>query len=218
MIFPQLAGKPSKEVNLNSLAQEWFTREFGKMPDNNPLIDPEICQKMVQDFHAQNGVAFSYGGYLEDRSTVWAGSYLQPKNTFLHLAVDFNAEPGTEVAVDQEAEVVFTGDDTPLIGGWGVHVMLKLIKHPIYLLYAHLGSGVSCRAGDILAAGTVFARLGTPATNGHWYSHVHVQALTPEAYEQYAQDFDSLDGYGKVSEKASLAQQFPDPMQWVVIS
>jgi murein DD-endopeptidase MepM/ murein hydrolase activator NlpD len=217
MIFPTLKGQPHAEVNLNDLAKKWLAENYPAAPASNPLIDPKVCQQMVDEFHAARGLAFSYGGYLEDRSTVWADSYLTPKNAFLHLAVDFNAPIGTEVAVDQAAEVVFTADDSPLIGGWGSHVMFKLQDNPMYMLYAHLDSKITCSRGDKLAAGSVFATVGAPAVNGHWYSHVHVQALTSETFARYEHDIDALDGYASIAQKDSLRAQFPDPLAYVAL-
>lgn len=215
MIFPTLKGKPYAEVNLNDLAKKWLTEKYPSPPEKNPLMDPLVCQQMVDEFHASNGLAFSFGGYLEDRSTVWRDSYLTPKNTYLHLGVDYNAPIGTEVAIDHDAEVIFTMDDTPLIGGWGSHVMFKLSDAPMYLLYGHLDKNLRAEAGQKLSPGTVFATVGAPNVNGHWYSHVHVQALTPETFAKFEKDIDALDGYGLVAEKSSLSTQFPDPAQFV---
>ena len=194
MIFPSLRGKRVKEIDINKMAETWLTAHADLHATRNPLLDPATCQSMLDEFYADEGIDYSYGGYMEDRSIVWHDSYLAKTGSYVHLGVDFNAPSGTPVAVDIRAQVLFTDDDSPLDGGWGAHVMMKALDHDIYLLYAHLGRDITCNAGDVLQPGGTFARVGTPETNGHWYPHVHGQALAPETYELYKNDLrDSMD-------------------------
>src|SRR2546422_11572306 len=95
-MFPGFPISRSAVVDLNSQAKMWSLR----LPDlylvpgaSNPLLDPYICQQMVEDVHRGLDVDWSYGGYLEYRSFLWAGSYLEETSSFIHVGVDFNVPP-----------------------------------------------------------------------------------------------------------------------------
>lgn len=221
MIFPTLKGRVSGYVNLDLYARGWLTRngyssshsEIG-YPAESPLLDPAVCQDMVRECHAHLGLDFSYGGWLEDRSTLWKGSYLKEGNKYIHLGLDINVPEGTPVALDMPGEVVLVDSDHPLVGGWGTRVMIKLADAPIVLIYAHLAD-VCHEVGDTLKRGDVFAQVGSSDMNGTWYTHTHVQAMTFLPYHQFLHDPSHLDGYGTHDDMFGLARWFPDPMRFI---
>jgi murein DD-endopeptidase MepM/ murein hydrolase activator NlpD len=221
MIFPTLKRRRSGYVNLDLYARGWLERngyngahsEVG-YPAVSPLLDPAVCQAMVNECHAKLGFDFSYGGWLEDRSVLWKGSYLKEDNRYIHLGIDVNAPAGTPVALDMPGRVVLVDNDHPLIGGWGTRVMIKLDDAPIVLIYAHL-AGVKHRVGDTLKRGDVFAEVGSSDANGHWYTHTHVQAMTLTAYECFLDHPLELDGYGKCENIPILGTLFPDPVDFI---
>jgi len=217
MLFPELKGQRFGYVNMNQVAKAWFAKYPERVASENPLLDPTTCQAMMDEIHAEFGFAISYGGWLEDRSTLWRGSYLDEAKIYLHLGVDVNAPAGTAVAVDRHAEVIRVDDDTPLVGGWGNRVILRLRDEPIVLIYAHLAKDVVCKIGDQLAPGDVFAKLGASSENGYWMPHVHVQAVEQKYFDSLLQtgQLDVLDGYGSQEERELLAQRFPDPMRFI---
>jgi hypothetical protein len=62
MIFPKLVRKPFGYVNLNLHAEEWLKDNSPggtatALPKDNPLLDPGICDRMVNAFHATAGLA-----------------------------------------------------------------------------------------------------------------------------------------------------------------
>ena len=139
MIFPTLRGKNGGYINLNQTAIECiFERGYAGYPDSSPFLDPDMCQQMVDEYHARRELTYSFGGWFEDRSAVWGGSYLEEGCKFIHLGYDFNAPVGTSVAVNRECEIILIDDDTPDVGGWGARVIVRLIDVQMFLIYAHV--------------------------------------------------------------------------------
>ncbi len=216
MIFPRLAGKRFGYVNLDLEAERWLAeRKLARDP--NPLLDPAICQAMVADIHAKYSLDFSYGGWMEDRSTLWKGSYLAQHGTFTHLGIDVNAPSGTEIAASFDAEVARIDDDYPEDGGWGPRVILKRLSKPIYLIHAHLDRNILCKVGDTLKQGQVFASIGKAPYNGNWFPHLHLQILSKEYYDELEKNgsWKELDGYGSADEIVENAARFSDPLEYV---
>jgi len=216
MIFPKLKGKKFGYVNLNLEALEW-SKTNNVNESENPLTDPGKCQSFVEALHKKYNIDFSYGGWMEDRSFLWRGWYLDESKMFTHLGVDLNVPAGTEVAVDFEAEVVAVMDDYPLDGGWGPHVILKNLDKDIYILYAHLDRDIFCKVGDKLATGQIFAKVGHAPENGNWFPHVHVQAIEAKYFEQIrdTNGWEDFDGYGLVKDVAINSVRHPDPLQFI---
>lgn len=173
---------------------------------------------MVDESHRLLNTEFSYGGYLEDRSTLWQDSYLAKEGRFTHLGVDFNVPAGTPVAMCLNVQVIRVDDDTPEVGGWGMRVMAKVSHDDIVLIFAHLASKVLCKVGEVFRRGDVFATIGAPHENGGWYSHLHVQALSVERYREFEKHPQGLDGYAHAGEP-DLEHKYPNPMiRWVWLS
>lgn len=217
-VFPDLADSTPARVNLDA-EQSVFARRHPELfgnPEVNPLLDPRVCQRMVDEFHRAQGVAWSYGGYLEDRRHLWRGSYLSAKGTFLHLGVDLNAPRGTRVAVVEDSLVMLVDEDPDLDGGWGPRVFLKPAGAPgapLVQIFAHL-QAVRVQPGDRLAPGAVFAEVGGPPQNGNWHPHLHIQAIRePYFQEILLHRFSELDGYGSAAEVSTLRREFPNPLR-----
>jgi hypothetical protein len=175
---------------------------------------------MIRESEQELGLDFSFGGWLEDRSDIWGGSYMEHMHKFIHLGMDLNAPAGTPVAINRECEIVQIDDDTPEEHGWGTRVIVRLIDEQMFLIYAHVKLRLSHgqkKPGTILHPGFVFAEIAPSNCNGGWYSHVHVQAMTLEAYREFKKDPASLDGYGKESEVVRLARLYPDPLRFIDI-
>ncbi len=213
MLFPTLVGASFAPLNLNDLAQAFFARNGATEP--NPLLDPATCARMIEAAQAERGAAHSYGGWLEDRSTLWRGSYLDATGEYLHLGVDFTVPAGTPVACEGIGTVVRVDCDVPEEGGWGTRVILRMEAGDVVLIYAHLASAKVVE-GQTVGLGTVLGIVGRPPENGGWFSHLHVQAIRQDVFEGYlSAGLASLDGYGPVSERNALAERFPDPLRFV---
>jgi murein DD-endopeptidase MepM/ murein hydrolase activator NlpD len=213
-MFPELQGSKYCYVNLEDEAVRWSSEHpelFAGV--GNPLLDPGICQRMMDEVHARFGVVWSYGGYLEDRSRLWRGSYLEATGSFLHLGVDCTVPQGTSVAADFPAKVILADHDPDRDGGWGTRVLLAS-EGPVFI-YAHL-QGVGVRPGQELEPGAVFAEVGGPPDNGNWHPHLHVQAIRAGLFHEILLErFQELDGYGHPDASAILRQDFPDPRPYL---
>lgn len=96
--------------------------------------------------------------------------------------------------------------------------MVRHKREGVYLIYAHLDRDIAVKAGQSLSKGQIFATVGYAPYNGNWFPHVHVQVLTPAAYDKaMEEDFLELDGYGAAKDIGRLKNDFPDPMGYVEV-
>lgn len=216
MLFFELARKTFGYVNLNVAAERWLSRQGIASDETNPLLDPVVCGQMVDELHETLGIDYSFGGWLEDRRSLWRGSYLDTKGTHVHLGVDFNVPAGTSVAAEQAGRVVRIDCDVPEEGGWGTRVIFRPAVGDEVLVYAHLDRAVGCRVGDALRPGDVFAKVGAAPFNGGWFSHLHVQCVQRDAFDRFERDgLKDMDGYGAADDLSALGRTFKDPLRLV---
>lgn len=182
----------------------------------NPFLDPAVAAAMLAEVHAAAGVAWSFGGYLEDRRHLLAGSYLDATAGYLHLGVDFNVPQGTPVVAGVPGRVALVDDDGDHDGGWGLRVFVRRSLTPdddLIGIFAHL-QGARCVPGDTLGPDDVLAEVGGPPDNGNWHPHLHLQLLRAADLADLLGDrFHELDGYGSPHDQAALAARFPDPLE-----
>ncbi len=214
MIFPDWLDRPHGEVNLDEEAARFRSEQPGLFEaGKNPLLDPAACQRMIDAMQRRLGIDWSWGGYLENRSNLWRGSYLGASGAFLHLGIDLNLPQGTRVAASFEARVILVDEDADHEGGWGTRVFLD--ARGLIFIYAHLESP-SVAPGDRLKPGQIVAAIGGPPQNGNWHPHLHVQAMRAELFHELLLDrFSELDGYGLAAEQETLARDFPDPAPYL---
>lgn len=203
-VFPDLCGKKWAEVNLDLLARQEFTEP------QNPLLDPEKCNTWVLDIARRQGVDFTYGGYLEDRSYLWRGHYLPP-GPQAHLGVDYNVPDGTRVALCADGEVTHIIHQG-IFGGWGGLLVFRLDKPPVtgadYLYYGHLAWDDTVRVGQKLKAGAIVGAIGKPDENGVWFPHLHVQLVSQRQMDLANGQPELVDGYMPPPVPPT---DFPDP-------
>lgn len=222
--FPELSRARFGSLNYDLLARAYalnhsaniFPRLGNRGVVSNPLLDPVTCHNMILEEQHRLGLDHSYGGWFEDRRTLWKDSYLEKTQSWVHLGVDITVPVGTKIAATWSAIVEHVDDDTPEVGGWGPRILVRLISHPnIILLFAHLGQ-INYEKGDTLSPDTVFAHVGQPPNNGVWFPHVHVQAIDLDHYKRdwYAL-VHLLDGYATPFEASGAARVFPDPMRFI---
>lgn len=191
-LFPQLDGKWAT-VNLNQRYRYLHPQREGK----SLAIDPVWCSNMVQLLHAELGVVYSFGGWLEDRRNLWAGHYHKP-DAMLHLGVDYNVSTGTAVSLPCDGRLILAEHDNDQDGGWGGRAIYQM--RDLYVIFAHLGI-VYGRVGSHRRQGEVIGVIGPSEANGGWYPHLHVQCM--REYQP------GVDGYCKWY--ASVEDDFPDP-------
>lgn len=212
-VFPGLAQAPHGELALDALAIAWRKN----CPDAkavNPFLDPAFCRAEIGKAQRARGWEWSYGGYLEDRRHLWAGSYLDRTGNYLHLGLDLNAPSGTLVATTHAARVMLIDTDSDQAGGWGTRIFLLPLRHdgePLLLIYAHIRA-VRCRVGQPVLPGEIVAEVDDPPSNGNWYPHLHVQAIRKALFEDILTErFEELDGYGPPGLIENLRCDYPDP-------
>jgi murein DD-endopeptidase MepM/ murein hydrolase activator NlpD len=211
-IFPTLADRRWAKVDLDALARAEFPATDGL----NPLNDPWFCDRWVTEAAARLGAEHSWGGWLEDRAHLWRGHYL-PEGCTIHLGLDLNVPAGTTVLAPISGEVMHAVPYRASGGGWGGRFVLHADipeggpeGGAEYVVLGHLAHAALPQAGARITRGTPIGVIGTPHENGGWYPHLHLQALSGEAWEavQHAPDT-LLDGYGYPGE--ALSRLFPDP-------
>ncbi len=209
-IFPELKGSTWAEVGMDALARKEFTGR------SNPLIDPQQCDEWVLDLAKRQGVDYTYGGYLEDRSHLWRGHYLGP-GTQLHLGVDYNVPVGTKVIILSDAEIVHMGYDSSF-GGWGGVIVFRFDKAPYpgadYLFYGHLAWDDTVALRQKVKAGELVGHIGKPHENGMWFPHLHVQMVSEAEMSKYkGGNPEAVDGYRQPPVQQA---DFPDPHPYVI--
>ena len=151
----------------------------------------------------------SYGGWGEDRSFMWADTYMSKSKTFTHLGVDINVPKGTSVTLPFDTLVVDARTDPDTDVGWGTRLVVVPInaeENPAIVL-GHLAPEVPT-VGTVIGAGAKLATIGTFPENGNVFEHLHIQLITPECIRANTQLFETLDGYGFKDE----LKHYPDPL------
>jgi murein DD-endopeptidase MepM/ murein hydrolase activator NlpD len=186
LLFPNLALEEWKiDINLADEAKGLPT----KRPAN-----------WIKNLHAELGVKYSCGGYLENRQYLL--SYQEPQNC-IHIGMDFIVPANTQVVLPKIAKVMMTEFDTDSKGGWGTRIIVRIAgnyRKPIYACFAHLSSSL-VSVGTVYPSGTVLGKIGNRKSNGGWFPHLHVHCMRD--YEPWSDAYqpDSWD----------LQSRFPDP-------
>lgn len=199
-------------VNLDNLARELRRREGA-----GPLLDAGLADRFLRRLHNRWNVDYSFGGYVEDRRELWRGSYLNDESA-LHLGIDVNVAAGSGIAVAQAARLVHHTHDIDQAGGWGGVSFFALLQPVMsgnsvitHFLYAHLRrQPPPVSLGTVLQPGAIAAVLGRSHENGGWYEHLHVQAMTQDAWDRTQGDLSLFDGYAPAA-YAGGHPLFPDP-------
>jgi 4-aminobutyrate aminotransferase-like enzyme/Ser/Thr protein kinase RdoA (MazF antagonist)/murein DD-endopeptidase MepM/ murein hydrolase activator NlpD len=147
-----------------------------------PLLTARISAAM-----REAGVRVSIGRYAEPRllysSPLFAGdeSPLAERRT-IHLGLDIFADAGTPVHAPLRGTVHAFAYNPAALDYGGVIILRHTTDSgdDWFTLYGHLSraslSGVA--TGRVVERGEQFAALGTPAENGGWTPHLHLQLFT----------------------------------------
>jgi hypothetical protein len=226
--FPAFDGTASAEVNLNDESQLWLKEHGANYEVANPLLRPDVCQLMVNDLHQRLFVESSFGGYLEDRAQLWAGSYLERANRPWHLGVDVNMPAGTQAIANQPLTVRFVDGPDPAIqdddnGAWGSRIIVESVNEedPLLLL-AHLSNEKRWHIGQVIQPEEVIATIGSweNSENGNWYDHVHIQGVTRQRFEELLRTdptLQNLNGYAHTDDLENVKIWYPNPSPYVVM-
>lgn len=156
---------------------------------NKPRIpsvkDPQYINKELKRVCGFN---VGVGGYGEDRSDVWSGTYLDKNENYIHLGVDINFKEGTCICSPCDGELIETFTDTDTKMGWGGRIIIRHKKSSPFILFAHLRpTGLTDRKR--IKKGDVLGQVGTWPENGNTFEHLHLQFRNSD-------DFENMDGYG----------------------
>jgi murein DD-endopeptidase MepM/ murein hydrolase activator NlpD len=185
------------KVNLDSEARKFFHNK-----KENPLLDPEFCENWVRYLAKKNDHRHCYGGYMENRSFLWKGSYLKPKNS-IHVGVDFSFKVGTPIYGTVPFKVWQVYRDFDQNGGWGERVLIKTEKGLV--IFAHLcGVSIEANRDTVYPKGTFIGTVATSYTNGGWFPHLHLQGIKNEELITH------LDGYSSLYK--NIKKDYPDPL------
>lgn len=214
MIFSRpLMHKRIGYIDLNAAAHWWI--EMGYGTDFESFANPTITNAMMDRYHAELKLDWSYGGWLENRKDIWAGTYLRELGLWIHLGLDLNVPAGTTVSAVAAGEIVYEGTDAPLVGGWGQHVIQKIQYRgeTHALIYAHLAKRrVHGPLQRPVAKGAVLGHVGSPQENGGWFPHLHLQLFSDiEGVTDWAAFSRDMDGYIQPRERLVGARKCPDP-------
>lgn len=210
---PSVMSKRIGYANFGAFAASLLRQSGFDGSTPNPNTDPSYSRSRKDQLQRLLGIDWYYGGWMEDRSIVWSDTYLKNTGNFLHLGIDCSVGAGTEVLAVADGPVVHVGDDTPLVGGWGGHVvqLIPLRGETHALIYAHLDSA-TCGGKRDCAKGDVIGLVGTKDRNGFWGEHVHLQLYTGIGRVTDWREFiDGIDGYGNAKDIAHWARTCPDP-------
>jgi hypothetical protein len=199
-IFPQLEGEKWGYININELATQ-AAELIGPMLDEkvgNIFLDPDQCEKWKNWVHKLKGIDYSWGGYMEDRSIVWAGHYHEPGAT-IHLGVDFYVPVRTNVHLPVPGTLLYKFQDPDKNGGWGGKLVFDTALG--YMVFGHLNNMVLMEAKKHYPKGTIIGSIAESNENGGWSPHLHVQLM--RKYDPH------VDGYGKKYD--GMERDFPNP-------
>jgi hypothetical protein len=165
----------------------------------NPFLDPNLCERFKNIVHKIMGVEYSWGGYMEDRSKLWADSYLKPGEA-THLGIDYYVPAGTFVHLPCSGTLLYSHDDKDQNGGWGGKLIFCTKNG--YLILGHLdGQHMANEIDKIHQFGDIVGVVADADKNGGWNPHLHLQVAliyNPE-----------VDGYAKPYD--GIERDFPDP-------
>ena len=128
----------------------------------------------------------------------------------IHIGLDLFAEAGTPVYAPLDGTVhALANNDAPQ--DYGAVIVLRHETGdgtPFHTLYGHLSRASldGLRAGATVRRGDRIATLGTPAENGHWTPHLHLQVIT----DTLGLDTD-FPGVARAAQRAVWRSLSPDP-------
>lgn len=130
----------------------------------------------------------TFGGYGEDRSDVWKGTYLDETGGYIHLGIDINMGMWSPVYAPFSAVIVDKFTDTDDKIGWGGRLILENDSNSPLLVLGHLNPK-TLTTKKIVKKGDLLGKVGHWPTNGNTFWHLHIQCINHR-------NFRTFDGYG----------------------
>jgi len=171
--------------------------------------DFEAFQREIFDEMHGAGARWGIGKYLENRSGL-LGEYpdMIRQGRVYHAGLDIIVPAGVPLFAPLEGRVHAAVVD----GGIGNYGGVVVLRHQLddvifYSLYGHLNTRFEVEAGQTVAAGQRFGTIGEGEDSGGWFTHTHLQILTPLALERGLM----LSGYVRGEDLDHVDDIFPSP-------
>ena len=178
-------------------------------PGKYSTTDFETFQSEVFAELAASGASWAVGKYLEDRSGLLANypEMIQQGRVF-HAGLDIVVPPD----VGLFAPLAGVVHEVVVDGGMGNYGGVVVLRHELeavifYSLYGHLNTRFEVRPGQVLRAGERFGSIGKGKDSGGWFTHTHLQILTPLAMSSGLM----LSGYVRAGDLGRVGEIFPTP-------
>jgi len=174
-----------------------------------PTTDFDAFQRQVFAELEASGRSWGVARYLEERGLLLrAFPQMVEEGRVYHAGLDVVVPEGYALYAPVDAVVHFAGVD-PGPGNYGGVVVLR---HEVggdvfYSLYGHLDLDHQVAAGDRVARGEPFGKIGAGEASGGWFTHTHLQVLTPEAVAAGRM----LHGYATAEDLKRIEDLFPSP-------
>lgn len=202
LFFPSLTGK-WVFVNFNEVAID-FMKVIEPITQENVLLNPVVSHNLSEFVRKLHGADYTWGGYLEDRSTLWRDHYMKP-GEMTHLGVDFGVPVGTPVCLPQAGVLRHSFQDPDQNGGWGGKLIFEC-EHPShFLVLGHL-KNILTNIGQRFETGTPVGMIAETECNGGWSPHLHVQCM-----REFKPD---VDGYGPLYDSIQDDYYNPYMLYW----
>lgn len=198
-LFPELINARWGYLHANNVAKDLCTALDIDPTNFNPFLDPSFFKRWITFVHKIREIEYSWGGWLEDRSTIWSGHYQKPGEC-VHLGIDVNVPAGTPVYMPTKGRLVYSFKDPDQNGGWGGKLIFKCKGG--FLILGHLDD-IPSDLDIMYDEGKRVGVIAEQDCNGGWFPHLHVQTM-----RKFDPDVDGYSAYYTGIEKA-----FPNPVE-----
>lgn len=218
-VFDDSSGfKPSDfgYLDLDAAFREHQRKRLAPRAKRSVALNPAVMDSFVASWALEYGIRFPYGGWLEDRSSLWQGSYMKEFGSFIHVGLDITAPKLTPILAPFDATVVLTETDDEM-HGWGGNISLRLADDPAHvMIIAHL-CDIQVAPKQAIKKGQVIGFVAGSNKNVGWWPHVHFQIVTWAAYERHMREgFANLDGYVSRRKLKTALREFRDPLPFLI--
>lgn len=187
--FP-LMGEPLTPMNSVAIALEASNQEAAKAFAEST----ETACAYIDNYLAEKGKQYAYGGYLEDRSALYSRSphFVNEKGEArcIHLGTDIWTSAGAPIYAPLDARIHSFANNE----GFGNYGPTLILEHqnqgePFFTLYGHLSLSdmQNWEVGKPIQKGELIAHLGAPEENIGWPPHLHFQIISD--MKNYQGDF-----------------------------
>lgn len=189
---------------------------FDLSRENNELNDVDLSnpidfQNYLDDQYNEYGFTWGLGRYNENR-IIYDHSGLFDGSRTVHLGVDFWVRSGTNVIAPFQG-IVHSFKNNDNRGDYGPTIILEhnVDGKRFFTLYGHLSEdSLNLRVGQRINQGEIFARVGSPPSNGNWPPHLHFQVI----YDIEGREGD-YPGVCSIEERERYLENCPDPIEFL---